>query len=160
MDTDTFKNIMSRWASGISVITTAEDDNLYGFTANSLASVSIDPLLISMSVTRNLYTGQVIERTGVFTINILKESQREWGEVFAGMIPERKENRFDGINIEIAENGCPVLPDVMGWMACHVYQKIDVGASVLFLGEVTAGAWQDGSPLLYFNRAWGRFQAD
>ena len=42
-----FKQVMSRWATGISVITTTHDEIWAGFTASSFASVSVEPFLIS-----------------------------------------------------------------------------------------------------------------
>ena len=153
-----FKEVMARWATGISVITSVEADKWYGFTANSFASVSIDPYLISMSVAKSLYTLEVIERSGVFAVNILRKDHLALGMRFAGMIPEFNENRFEGLNARLSENGCPLLPDVLGWMDCKVYKIVDVGASVLFLGEVTGAHWGEGEPLVYWNRQWGEFK--
>jgi flavin reductase (DIM6/NTAB) family NADH-FMN oxidoreductase RutF len=156
---DGFKEVMSRWATGISVITTAYEGEWRGITANSFASVSIEPLLISMSVSKSLHTLEVFQKSGIFAVNVLKESQLDWGMRFAGMIPEFNENRFDGLGATLSKNGSPLLPDVLGWMDCKIYQTIDVGASVLFLGEVTDAYSVDGEPLVYFHRQWGGFKA-
>lgn len=132
-----------------------------GFTANSFTSVSINPLLVSMSVVKDLYTGQLIDKSNVYTVNILKASQQEWGMLFAGMYPERT-NRFEGIDIMLPENGCPVLPDVAGWLSCRVYKKVDLGASVMMIGEVMGGGFHEqvSDPLLYYQRQWGTFQPE
>ena len=156
---DAFKEVMSRWATGISVITTAYEGDWRGITANSFASVSIDPLLISMSVSKTLYTLEMFQKSGIFAVNVLKESQLDWGKRFAGMIPEYNERRFEGLDAVLSKNGSPILPDVLGWMDCKVYQQIDVCASVLFLGEVTDADFADGEPLVYFHRQWGGFRA-
>jgi flavin reductase (DIM6/NTAB) family NADH-FMN oxidoreductase RutF len=157
IDVQTFKNIMSHWATGISVITTFDGDEFLGFTANSFASVSVSPYLVSMSVAKTLYTGDVIQRNRVFTVNILNQYQEEWGKLFAGVYKDRLK-RFEGIDVTIGENGCPILPDVMGYMECEIYQTVDVGASTLILGEVKNGAFYDGrDPLLYYHRQWGKF---
>jgi flavin reductase (DIM6/NTAB) family NADH-FMN oxidoreductase RutF len=153
-----FKEVMARWATGISVITSADGNKWYGFTANSFASVSIEPYLISMSVAKSLYTLSVIEKSGVFAVNILRKNHIDWGMRFAGMIPEFDENRFEGLNARLSENGCPLLPDILGWMDCKVFKTVDVGASVLFLGEVTGAQWGEGEPLVYWNRQWGEFK--
>lgn len=158
MEVQLFKNVMSQWATGISVITTYYDGEFTGFTANSFASVSIEPMLISMSVTKELYAGKLIQQSGTFVVNILKQDQVEWGKTFAGFYKDRH-NRFDGITYTQANNGAPILPDVLAWFACRVYTTIDVGASTLILGEVTDGSVADtGAPLLYHNRRWGTFE--
>jgi flavin reductase (DIM6/NTAB) family NADH-FMN oxidoreductase RutF len=156
---DGFKEVMSRWATGISVITTAYEDDWRGITANSFASVSIDPLLISMSVSKTLYTLEMFQKSGIFAVNVLRESQLDLGKRFAGMIPEFNEKRFEGLGASLSKNGSPILPDVLGWMDCRVYKQLDVGASILFLGEVTDAAFSDGEPLVYFHRQWGGFRA-
>lgn len=157
LDAQTFKNIMSHWATGISVITTVYEQEWQGFTANSFASVSIEPFLISMSVTKTLYAGQLIQKSGVFVVNILTRDQENWGKLFAGMYPDR-ENRFENILCTPAENGSPILPGVLGWLGCKVYKTFDVGASTLILGEVTEGMIaEETDPLVYYHRQWGYF---
>lgn len=156
VDSQTFKNVMSRWATGISVITTHNGGQWYGFTANSFASVSIDPLLITFSMGKQLGARPHVEASGVIAINVLKQHQAEWGKIFAGMIP--KENRFEGIEATDDLNGCPLLPDTLGWLSCRVQRWIDVGASDLILAEVVDCGWREGEPLLYFHRQWGRFE--
>ena len=159
-DAQTFKQVMSHWASGIAVITTHYQGEWQGFTANSLASVSVDPLLISMSVTKQLYAGELILKSGVFAINILKQGQSEWGKLFAGFVKDRP-NRFEGIEVQPDTHGCPLLPDTVAWLSCKLYKTLDVGASTLLLGEVVDGSVLQGtSPLLYFQRQWGHFSAD
>lgn len=157
MDPQLFKTVMSRWVTGISVITTAYEGEVQGFTANSFASVSIDPLLISMSVVKSLYAGDLIQKSGTFAVNILTSDQVEWGKLFAGMYKDR-ENRFENIIYSTTETGCPILPGAFGWMGCSVYKTVDVGASTLILGEVQeAGIAEEGQPLAYFQRQWGAF---
>ncbi|MCU0514730.1 MAG: flavin reductase family protein [Anaerolineae bacterium] len=157
-DVQSFKNVMSRWPSGVSVITTVHEGEWHGFTANSFASVSIEPMLISMSMAKTLHTGTLILTSRIFTVNILRQEQAHLGQRFAGMIPEYKERRFEGLNITLTETGCPLLPDTLGWMSCRVYQAIDVGASTLILGEVIdCYAAEAGEPLLYYRRQWGQF---
>ncbi len=157
-----FKNVMARWATGISVITTAHNGEQQGFTANSLTSVSIDPLLISMSVAKTLYAGELILKSGIFAINILAADQSEVGQVFAGF--SDIEDRFSVVQTHtLPGNDSPLIQGALAWMACKVYKKVDVGASTLILGEVTDCAHRDTgtttAPLLYFNRQWGSFQA-
>jgi 3-hydroxy-9,10-secoandrosta-1,3,5(10)-triene-9,17-dione monooxygenase reductase component len=157
-DAQAFKNVMSRWATGISVVTTHLNDEWQGFTVNSFASVSIEPLLISLSIAKGLHAGELLQQSRVFTVNILTDSQAEFGMLFAGMLPERNENRFAGIATTVTKAGNALLPDTLGWMDCRVHQEIDVGASTLILGEVTDAGWADGAePLVYYHRQWGRF---
>jgi 3-hydroxy-9,10-secoandrosta-1,3,5(10)-triene-9,17-dione monooxygenase reductase component len=159
-DPQMFKDIMSHWASGISIITTAHQGEWFGFTASSFASVSIDPLLISMSMTKTLRSYAMISASRVFTVNILRRDHLEWAKIFAGMIPEKQHDRFEGIDCVTDLNGCPILPDTMGYVSCEVYRELDVGPSILILGEVKdIGIATLGKPLIYYHRQWGDFTA-
>lgn len=158
IDATQFKEIMSHWASGISVITTVHEGEHQGFTANSFASVSIDPLLISMSVAKSMYAGELLLKSRVFTVNILTEEQIELGKRFAGFFD--MEDRFAGLNTSTSANGCYTLPGILGYLNCEVYETLDVGASTLVLGKVTEGSLHtEHKPLIYFNRQWGSFIA-
>lgn len=152
-----FKNVLSRWATGITVITTADGDNRQGFTANSFATVSIDPPLITMNVAKRLESAAVIRQVGKFAINILRVDQIYWGKVFAGFI--ETDNRFEGIDVTLSNGGCPLLPDTLGWLDCEVYHMLDVGENLLFVGQVMDAGWieEDADPLLYYHRHWGKF---
>lgn len=159
VDEQSFKNVLSRWATGITIITTAQDENWQGFTANSFATVSVNPPLVSMNVAKRLDAANVIRITGYFAVNILALEQMDLGKIFAGII--YKENRFAGIDTTLSEHGCPILPGVMGWLECKVYHSLDVDDNIMFVGEVLNAGWAEGrqDPLLYFHRHWGKFTA-
>jgi len=160
VDQQIFKNVLSRWATGITVITTAQDENWQGFTANSFATVSIDPPLITMNVAKRLEAATIIQQTGMFAINILRAEQIQWGKIFAGFT--ETDNRFENIDIKLSDGGCPLLPDTLGWLECDVYHMLDVGENLLFVGQVKDAGWteDDADPLLYFHRHWGKFQQE
>jgi flavin reductase (DIM6/NTAB) family NADH-FMN oxidoreductase RutF len=159
MNEQIFKGIMSHWATGISIITTKNEGTMKGFTANSFASVSVDPFLVSMSVAKSLSTLNDLLGSERFAINILTAEQQRWAEIFAGF--HDVEDRFEGIDVINSALGNPILPDVLAWMDCRVYQTVDVGASILFLGEVRGGAVEkpDAMPLAYYHRQWGVFKS-
>ncbi|MEZ4859699.1 MAG: flavin reductase family protein [Caldilineaceae bacterium] len=149
-----FKNTMSRWASGVTVVTTKLGDERVGITASSFSSVSLEPPQILVCIARKLYTHQVITESGIFGVNILGATQLEWGMRFAGMIPEL-EDRFQGIETHEAVTGVPLLPGVLGWLDCKVRHAYDGGEHSIFVGEVMAGGFnEEVEPLLYFHRQW------
>jgi len=158
MDVQKFKQVMSHWLTGIVVITTAQDDHMVGFTANSFASMSVDPLLVVITLGKKLSSLPVFQKTEYFAVNMLSQEHEDLGKVFAGMLPERNDDRFAGLDIMKTNNGAPLLPNTLAWMECRVYQRIDVGASILYLGEVQDGGWSEGAePLAYYQRQWGAF---
>jgi len=162
VDPQTFKQTLAQWASGVTVVTTCmEDGSPKGMTASAFSSVSAEPPLILVCISKNLLTHDVIAEQKVFAVNILKQGQEHWGKLFAGMFPE-VEDRFADIATTTAETGAPILPDVLGWLDCRVHNQVDGGSHTIFIGEVLAahGTEGGGNPLMYYNRAWGTFQPD
>jgi flavin reductase (DIM6/NTAB) family NADH-FMN oxidoreductase RutF len=155
-DISTFKKVMSQFATGVTIVTTLFDDAPIGITVNAFCSVSLDPLLVLISVAKPLFTHEQIKHRGVFAINILSQQQVALADRFAGGIPESA-NRFTGLDWHSAVTGCPILDGSLGWIDCRVYHDYDGGDHTLFVGQVLdAGVNPDGDPLLYFQGHWGQ----
>ncbi|MEP7273254.1 MAG: flavin reductase family protein [Acidobacteriota bacterium] len=156
MDSQAFKQTMSQFASGVTVVTTTLDGRHYGLTVSAFTSVSLNPPLVLACIDKRLEAHGVIERGGIFAVNILCEEQLEIGRRFAGMIPEIID-RFDGIAYSTATTGSPILPDSLGWVDCSVWKVYDGGDHSIFVGEVLASsAAVEVLPLVYHNREWRR----
>ena len=154
----TFKNILSCWTTGITVITVSSKNDWQAFTANSFASVSMTPPLICMNVANRLTSREYIAREGHFAVNILTEKQLDLGKRFAGYFDDQLNNRFDGLECDTTQYGDPLLPEAMAWLSCTVEHMINLGENTMFIGRVKDGSGTDGhSPLLYHNRQWGKF---
>lgn len=151
---NTFKQTMSRFASGVTVVTTHYQGEKHGMTASSFCSVSLDPPLVLVCIARHVRSHCFIEKSGVFAVNILGADQVEWGKRFAGMKPEI-EDRFTGIKAGVAATDSPILPDTLGWVDCELRYAYAGGDHTIFVGEVIAGGTSDkDKPLLYYNRTW------
>ena len=159
VDASSFRDALSRWASGVTVVTSEQDGQPVGITASSFSSVSLEPPLILICVDKKLYTHGVIEQRGAFTVNLLSTEQVEWGLRFAGMIPEL-EDRFEGLAVKTVSTGCPVLVDALSWVDCSLHAAYDGGDHTIFVGQVEASAVKEGEPLLYYNRQWLRLHEE
>lgn len=161
VDGQTFKNILSNWATGITVISVSYLDDWQAFTANSFASVSMDPPMICMNVANRIDSREYIARSGHFAISILTEDQLELGKRFAGFFDDELDNRFDGLDCETTSTGDPILSNSMAWLGCTVEHMINLGENTMFVGRVIEGNWSQGdhTPLLYHNRQWGKFES-
>lgn len=155
-DVEMFKRAMSQFATGVTIVTTRDGDDVHGMTANAFSSVSLDPMLVLVCIAKPLRTHEMIQKSGIFAVNILALSQREVAERFAGMVPG-VEDRFEGIAYQTATTGAPVFDEALAWVDCRLWATYDGGDHTIFVGEVVDGAvLNDGTrePLLYFNRRW------
>lgn len=157
VDNVLFKHVMRQWASGVTVITTLSGDKLIGVTASAFNSVSAEPPLVLVCLSRKLYTHRVVEESGIFAVNILSAGQAEIGKLFAGMYPQ-VQDRFAGLAYTTAVTGAPILPATAGWLDCEVRQAYAGGDHTIFVGEVlAASASEQVEPLVYHNHRWGQF---
>ena len=157
LDPEDFKAVMGQWPSGVTVVTTEDDEGRTGMTASSFSSVSLDPPLISICVARHLPTHERLTRAGKFAVNILSKDQIDDGLRFAGMLKDVTD-RFEGIEVHTAATGCPLLTGTLGWVDCTIWAQHDGGDHTIFVGQVqAAGVDTTAAPLLYHSRSWGQF---
>src|SRR5208337_5670079 len=79
-----FRGTMGLFATGVTVIATRMNGSVHGMTANSVTSVSLEPLLMQAAINRRASMCNIIQQAGEFVINILSEGQEELSSHFAG----------------------------------------------------------------------------
>lgn len=144
------RKVMGQFATGVTVITTQSADHLFGFTANSYTSVSLDPPLILFCLHKDSKGCPIFLHNQVFAVNILAADQIDVSNGFATK-ELSTEDRFGLVNHATATTGSPVLEGVMGWLDCRLSSSIESGDHVIFIGEVVDMNFDaDKGPLLYF----------
>lgn len=142
-----FRALCGRFATGVAVITALDQDGQpAGMTANSFASVSLHPPLISVNVDEQAEMHGVLGRVRHFVLNILEASQEAISRRFAEDHPER----FAGIACRVNARGIPVLEGTLATIECERVQHVDAGDHRIFIARVTGGEARNGRPLLYF----------
>ena len=151
---DGFKDVLSRWASGVSVVTTNDDGMLYGLTVSSFSSLSLDPplVLVCLSASNRLVT--MIRQCGRFAVSILAADQVAASNYFArpGRLPTPDFQEVEG---EWTEHEVPVVKGALAWVACSLHEAIEQGDHVIVIGRVVGTHVSGGeNPLLYFHRGY------
>ncbi|MBL1102007.1 flavin reductase family protein [Streptomyces coffeae] len=140
------RSCMSRFATGVTVVTFTGDDGPRGATMNSFTSVSTDPPLVLISVARRARChGQLLDRP--FCVNILGAEQVPLALQFAGS-PGHAEPRW------AAGTRVPRLGNPLAWVECDPWRAYDGGDHTLVVGRVTGLGHRDGDALTY---TWSRF---
>lgn len=156
VDPDLFREAMSRFATGVTVVTATSRGERFGITASSFVSVSADPPLVLACLARVLHTHAAIEESRAFAVNILGVHQVMVGRRFAGLTPEAAD-RFVGLPCSTSVTGSPLLDESLASFDCRLYGSHDGGDHTIFVGEVVdARIHSDEAPLLYHNRLWRR----
>jgi flavin reductase (DIM6/NTAB) family NADH-FMN oxidoreductase RutF len=151
-----FKNALSAWASGVSVVTVNEGGMFYGLTVSSFSSLSLDPPLVLVCLSNNNRLPEMIQEAGTFSVSILERAQEDASTLFASRGREPTPDIAE-LGCRLTDTGAPVVDGAMGWVACRLHNSIEQGDHTIFVGEVIeASADPEGKPLLYFRRAyWG-----
>ncbi len=132
-DTRHFRNALSQFATGVTVITTRlPDGSFLGLTASSFNSVSLDPPLVLWSLSQGASSLPVFTGNSHYVINILSGDQAALAERFAMRI----DNRFDGVDFDLSYTGLPILKGAAAWFECHNRSRYPEGDHVIFVGEV------------------------
>ena len=151
IDSSQFRKIMSRFATGVTVVTTKSGDEIHGLTCNAFCSISLTPCTVMVSVAKDARSWPLIEKSRLFAVNVLSESQIHVSDRFAGRHRDKDDNRFEGIEWTTATTGAPILRGTQGYLDCRVTRAYDGGSHTLFLGEVVALGLDDTqSPLMFY----------
>jgi len=137
---------MGCFATGVTIVTTKSDGELYGMTVNSFTSVSLQPPLVLVCLAKDARTTPAVQARGWFAVNILQEGQVELSNRFA----QSEEDRFAGLKFSLDEYGLPILPGCIAHLVCRVYRIDPGGDHIIVLGEVVKAEFQEAAPLLFF----------
>ncbi len=152
-----FRQALGRFATGVTIVTAERaPGQVHGMTANSFASVSLEPLLVLICVDEQARMLPVLKKAQRFGVSVLKENQREISEFFAQPEQDPDTERALGIKFEWTPGGIPVLADTLVQLTCTVVASYRSGDHTIFLGEVESAEVFDGEPLLFFRGSYCR----
>lgn len=143
-----YRKALRRFASGITVVTVANGEELHGMTASSFASVSLVPPLILVSLEKGSRTREFVLDARYFGVNVLADHQEDLARSFSQ--PGHKP--FENTKHRIGKHKFPLLEGAIAWLECQVYDTVDAGDHDVVIGEVVQCDAREGSPLVYFNR--------
>ena len=153
LEATAFRQLLTRFATGVTVLTTRDDaGHPVGMTASSLTSVSLAPPLVSVCVDVTAEMHRALGAGPPFVINILATGQEALSHRFA-VTPAAE--RFTGIRYRETNEGLVILEGVLAHIECEKFTEVPLGDHTLFVGRVTGGSAGEGEPLLYYRGSYG-----
>jgi flavin reductase (DIM6/NTAB) family NADH-FMN oxidoreductase RutF len=122
---------------GVYIITTASGTRVNGMTASWVSQVSLNPLLLMVSIAPSRYTHDLIKESEVFAVNVLTSDQVDLGKRF-GFASGRRVDKFAGLEFITAATGSPILPQAYAYFDARLVDTFPAGDHTLFVGEVVA----------------------
>ena len=151
---DDFKACLSRFASGVTIVTYSHENNFGGITVSSFSSLSLDPPLVLFCIQKTTPSHEKIKSSGAFCVNILSSEQENLSNSFA----KHDLNKHDlivknGFSEKVTKS--PILKDTLAFLDCEVENFFDGGDHSIIVGKVLdLGSSPDKRPLLYYNKKY------
>lgn len=138
-----FRNAMGSFATGVTVITTENNGEVTGMTANAFMSVSLNPKLVAISIGENAKMLHRIKESDKFAVNILSDEQQKESMQFAGQLKEHYDVKFEDYK------GLPTIDNSLAIITCDVHSQFVAGDHTIFIGHVTGVKLESKDPLLF-----------
>ena len=142
------RQVMGRFATGVTVVTTVHRGTVHGMTANAFMSVSLRPPLVLVSLGR-CKMSEMLPRSGRYGVSVLAHDQEQFAAHFAGQRVSPVEPEF------VWRNEMAVLDGALAHVVCRVIDVHSAGDHVLWIGEVEHVSHRDDEPLLFFAGRFG-----
>ena len=151
-DANTFRDVIGRFATGVTVITSRHADLDYGMTASAVSSLSLRPPMLLVCINRASPTGDAVRRSGAFVVNVLDEDQADLAHRFA--MPSS--DKFSGVDTTRSALGPVSITGALAHIECRVVEGVDAGTHTIFIGRVQRAEGREGAPLAYFRGQYGQ----
>lgn len=145
-----FRQVLGRFASGITVLTAKLEGEVRAMTASAFMSGSLMPPLVVISIARNAKLHERIAASGAFGVSILDEGQEAYSRYFAGQPGPAPEPLFNN------ETDVPLVAGALAGLVATVEDSHRCGDHTLFIGRVRHLQAREGAPLLHFGGGYYR----
>lgn len=150
METETdLRALMRRFPHGVAVLTVDAEGERLGLTVGSLVSLSLDPPLVGVAISRQAAMHELLRQAGGFALSLLAEGQEWLAQHFARGVPPIA--LWHGIAEREGAAGAPLLVGALGWLECRLADEVEAGDHTLFIGEVlSVELGQPAPPLIHY----------
>ena len=143
-----FKKAMSRFPSGVVIVTTIDPNGKkHGFTASAFSSLSLDPPLILVCLANSADCFEPFVTGDKLAINVIGKQQHELAFKFA----TKGVDKFDGDEFEEGQSGLPVISNCIFSLECNIRNTYPGGDHEILIGEVVHAKVSDDMPSIWFD---------
>jgi flavin reductase (DIM6/NTAB) family NADH-FMN oxidoreductase RutF len=137
---------MRGFPAGVAVLTVDVEGERLGLTVGSVVSLSLEPPLVGVSVSRQAAMHELLRRAEGFALSLLAGDQEAVAQHFARGVPPFA--HWHGIATRAGATGAPLLDGALGWVECRPPEERPAGDHTLFVGEVVSVEQGRGGPAL------------
>jgi len=143
------RDAFGQFATGVTVVTARNKAGMpVGLTANSFASVSLEPPLVSWCIDKSSTRYEELSEAEFYTISVLTDKQRELSDLFA--MRSWDDKAFDEVDWYEGLNAVPQLPEVGARFHCKRQHRYEGGDHLIIVGAVEDYEFEPQAPLVFF----------
>ncbi|GAB5375726.1 MAG: flavin reductase family protein [Acuticoccus sp.] len=151
-DPRALRHTLGQFATGVTVVTClGPDGERVGMTANSFASVSLEPPLVLWSVDRKARSFAAFAAARHFAFSILAQDQADLSNRFSRPGTEK----FEGVALGEGAGGVPLIADAAAHFECEQHASVDGGDHLVIIGRVTRFERRERRGLVFAQGRYG-----
>jgi flavin reductase (DIM6/NTAB) family NADH-FMN oxidoreductase RutF len=153
LSNDAFKLSLSRFASGVTVVTYKDGEEFGGITVSSFTSLSLDPPLILFNINKNSKSNDFFQKDNYFAVHILSSEQENISNSFASS--KINKNDFFKTLQYVEKEGVPIFSGALSVLFCKKETLYDGGDHSIVVGRVLSAETDESKKsLVYYNRGY------
>ncbi len=142
LDADLVNRVTWKIPNALVLVGSRSGDEWNAMTTSWVSQLSMEPLMIGVSVDNTAVTHRLISAGGSFTVNLWDAGNTKVFVKFSKPATYT-DGALNGFAIRTEATGAPVFADSIAWLDCEVRQSIDLGTHTLFAGELLAAGIGD-----------------
>jgi flavin reductase (DIM6/NTAB) family NADH-FMN oxidoreductase RutF len=148
---DVYRLAVGRLATGVTIATSRLRELDHAMTANALASVSLEPLLVLVCVEREARFHDAIVESGLWGVSILPSTARATADWLATR-GRPLHGQLDRIPIHRGQTGVALLDESLSTLECETVEAYAGGDHTIVVGQVLSVEISDrpGDALVYY----------
>jgi flavin reductase (DIM6/NTAB) family NADH-FMN oxidoreductase RutF len=153
---DRFRLAMCRFATGVSILTTVTQGHDHAMTANAVASVSMDPMLVLACIEVDARFHDAVTESGRWGVSVLSADQRPTAEWLATQ-GRPLHGQLDRVPHHRGSTGVALLDGALATIECQTTDIHPAGDHSIVVGEVVSlgVAEHPGAALMYYRSRYG-----
>lgn len=155
IDADTFRSVLGRFASGVTIATACDAEGQdHGMTVSAFCSLSLEPSLVLMCVDHTASMHELLLTHPIVGVSILSSLQEAYSRRFA----DTDAKDFAGVPFVRGESGVALLEGALAHLECRLIDHCEGGDHTIFVGEVDHAVARTGRPLLYYRGGYAQLE--
>ncbi|MFZ6646104.1 flavin reductase family protein [Undibacterium sp. TJN25] len=148
---EAFRDAMRDLAGGVTVVTVGKGDDITGFTATAVNSLSANPPRVIVCISKGSSSFTPLDSNRSFAVNIIGSGDQAIADQFAGKGGLKGAQRYGDAEWTTMYSGTPILSASLAALDCEVDEVIERYDHAIVIGRVRAiRIFSRQTPLVYW----------